>query len=283
MSKDLNTKLLPSNESDLDRKNTFSDMQRKNTFSRAFTFDGAVLRSNVTNQFEGITRTFTEVGNYIDPDAKFTNNVISDLNQIADKGNEGDIPFPPGFGRKWKFWKLILLSGILAMFTGFMCCVFLNIADEIPKQWATCDYDNDSSCGEYYTGEKWWILVSGGTGFTIGFIRWLFSYPDNLPGIFKEIQTYHVEPKWISLTFIISSMSLAGGATLGPEQAMVRYRKVVTANNNVIFARVMLEVAWPILLVNMWILVMTITRTSLCYVEWLDHLGHYFLPLCWVH
>lgn len=51
-------------------------------------------------------------------------------------------------------------------------------------------------------------------------IRWTFTYPDNLPGIFKEIQTYHVDPKWMGVTYTISALSLAGGATLGPEQAL---------------------------------------------------------------
>ncbi len=52
-------------------------------------------------------------------------------------------------------------------------------------------------------------------------IRWTFDYPDNLAGIFKEIKTYHVESKWVGVTYCISALSLAGGATLGPEQALV--------------------------------------------------------------
>ena len=50
--------------------------------------------------------------------------------------------------------------------------------------------------------------------------RYLYSYPDNLPGIFKEIGDYHVDPKYTPLTVFISAVSLAGGASLGPEQAM---------------------------------------------------------------
>jgi hypothetical protein len=221
MSNPLNVRLV--DEDGLDRKTTFTDYDRKNTFTRAFTFDGGVLKSQATNQFEGITSKTTENGgsSYVDPDAKFTKFMIADLDSFAGKGNEGDIPFPPGFGRKVKFWKLLLLSGLLAMFTGFMCCVFLNFTDEIPKQWASCDYSNDHSCGQYYNGEKWWIAVTGGAGVAVGLIRWLTAYPDNLPGIFKEIQTYHVEPKWTPITLSLSAISLAGGATLGPEQAMV--------------------------------------------------------------
>ncbi len=56
----------------------------------------------------------------------------------------------------------------------------------------------------------------------MGMIRWAFSYPETLPGIFQEILTCHVDPKWSPLTFVISAISLAGGATLGPEQGLVR-------------------------------------------------------------
>lgn len=83
-----------------------------------------------------------------------------------------------------------------------------------------CNYTNDPSCGEWYNGKKYWIAITVGTGFTIGVIRWAFSYPDNLPGIFKDINTFHVEPKWTPITYFISALSLAGGATLGPEQAL---------------------------------------------------------------
>lgn len=84
-----------------------------------------------------------------------------------------------------------------------------------------CNYDKDINCGYWYNGKKYFIAIVGGAGFTIGVIRWAFSYPDNLPGIFKDIQSFHVDPKWIPITYLISALSLGGGATLGPEQALV--------------------------------------------------------------
>jgi hypothetical protein len=63
--------------------------------------------------------------------------------------------------------------------------------------------------------------VTTGTGFAVGFIRWLLKYPENLPGFFKEVNTCHVDPTWALPTAAISAISLAGGANLGPEQAMV--------------------------------------------------------------
>ena len=99
----------------------------------------------------------------------------------------------------------------------------MNIADEVPKHYTTCDYQKDVSCGDYYSGEKYWMLITTGTGIAVGLTRWAFSYPDDLPGIFKEISDYHVHWEWSPLTLILSAMSLGGGASLGPEAALVSF------------------------------------------------------------
>ena len=91
----------------------------------------------------------------------------------------------------------------------------------MPKQYFTCDFHNDKHCGDWYTGKKWWIAVSGGAGLLVGLIRYGFSYPQSLPGLFKDIHDFHVHPTWAPLTFLISAISLCGGATLGPEQGLV--------------------------------------------------------------
>ena len=52
--------------------------------------------------------------------------------------------------------------------------------------------------------------------------RYLVKYPESIPGIFKEIEACHVNPKTAPFTVLCSAMSLAGGASLGPEQALVR-------------------------------------------------------------
>jgi len=208
----------------LNRQTTFANndepFQRRSTFSRAFTFDGAAFSKQISQPLEGLSRTMTELGHKIDPDAKFTKSVIHEYSRVAEAGNDGDIPFPPGFARSIYYWKLIFFVVLVASFMGVAAAAFLNFGDEIPKQWDNCDYVNDLSCVGWYEGQKYWIAITTGAGFCVGVIRWTFSYPDNLPGIFKEIQTYHVDPKWMGVTYCISALSLAGGATLGPEQAL---------------------------------------------------------------
>lgn len=51
-------------------------------------------------------------------------------------------------------------------------------------------------------------------------LRYFTAYPDNLPGLFKEIKDCHVDPKYSITTIALSAISLCGGANLGPEQAL---------------------------------------------------------------
>jgi hypothetical protein len=254
MKADISKKLLD-DQASFSRKSTFAvednnPISRRSTFSRAFTLDGAAIQRTITQPFEGLSRTLTEVHHRFDPDAQFTNAIIQNYTKHAESGLDGDVPLPPGFARKPAFYKMLFLIGISSSIIAIICLAFMNIIDkakisfyffslffffffflalitegvlsqQVPKTWATCDYDNDSSCGDFYTGEKWWILMTGGCGFLIGFIRWFFEFPDDLAGIFKEILNYHVDWKWSPLTFIISAISLASGASLGPEAAMV--------------------------------------------------------------
>ncbi len=57
-------------------------------------------------------------------------------------------------------------------------------------------------------------------GLAIGLLRYSTNYPSDLPGFFKEINDAHVDPSHTPVTVAISAMSLACGASLGPEQAL---------------------------------------------------------------
>ncbi|KAJ1419428.1 chloride channel, partial [Ochromonadaceae sp. CCMP2298] len=186
---------------------------RRSTFARTLTFSPAKFAP-----LGGLQRTLTEIGNKIDPDAQYTNALI-DQYQRHNEDN-GDLPLQTGFARKAKFWKLALLVTMVSSVMGLVAAAFMNVTDEIPKLWVDCDYEADYHCGDLYKGQKWWVAVSGGAGLLVGLIRYCASYPRNLPGIFKDIHDFHTDPAWAPLTFLISLISLSGGATLGPEQAL---------------------------------------------------------------
>lgn len=115
--------------SSLERQNTFAD--RKNTFSRTFTFDGAYIMEGLQAPIAGITRTLTDIGNAIDPDAKFTKAAIEDYSKVAVEGNEGDIPFPEGFCNTYPFLQVAFWTLLVAGVMGVATAGFMNFVDEV--------------------------------------------------------------------------------------------------------------------------------------------------------
>jgi hypothetical protein len=156
----------------------------------------------------------------ISPFREYVAPIVDNVNKHGRDGTEGDHPFPRGFARTKEFWKLIIVSGFMAVVLSFAAVAFTSCIDNVPPEWATCEYGVDRSCGNWYTGKLYWIPLSGGAGLIVGLMRYFFSYPDNLPGFFKEIRDCYVNPRWVCLTYIISAISIGGGATLGPEQAL---------------------------------------------------------------
>lgn len=84
----------------------------------------------------------------------------------------------------------------------------------------SCDYNNDAECAQLYQGEAYYIALLTASGIVIGTLRWLSKYPFNLPGIFKEINSCHVDPSHSPYTYILSALSLGAGIPLGPEAAL---------------------------------------------------------------
>jgi hypothetical protein len=151
--------------------------------------------------------------------------IVAHSNPIDNSPTEqiSDFPSSLPFAANLEFWKLLAIGGTIAVFMGFASAGFSNFTKEIPKQWNSCNYSQDYHCGEYYSGEKYWIFIAALTGFIVGLIRWTISYPDNLPGLFQEIITFQVDDRWAVASFFLSALSIAGGASLGPEQALVRF------------------------------------------------------------
>ena len=105
---------------------------RRSTFSRTLTFSPETYHRAVVQPLEGLQRTFTELGNRIDPDAQYTNALI-DQYQKHSEGNEGDLPLQTGFARKAKFWKVVLLLTVVASFMGLVAAGFMNCTEEVRR------------------------------------------------------------------------------------------------------------------------------------------------------
>ena len=182
---------------------------RKSTFARTWTENLAFPRA------------FTQaIGIDMDNEDAWARKLMDEYGNNLKKGVEGDIPAPAGFAGESNFWRAMFWSAIFGVVMGFVGLGFLNVADRIPKEWVDNGNFNEPEDADFYNGKISWIFITGGAGLIVGITRYLYDYPDNLAGLFKEIGDYHVDPTYTPLTVFISAVSLAGGASLGPEQAM---------------------------------------------------------------
>lgn len=143
--------------------------------------------------------------------------VIVETNKAS---NVGDSPLPLAFSSKREFWILMFWSGLLGGLMGLIDAGFLNAVDQIPKEWASCDYSTNVACGDYYSGRLWWIAVVSVAGCFVGVLEWWFEVPKDVPGIYQEIHECEGNIHWAVVIFFQSCISLSGGAALGPEQAI---------------------------------------------------------------
>jgi H+/Cl- antiporter ClcA len=69
-------------------------------------------------------------------------------------------------------------------------------------------------------GNLWWVAVTAGAGLFVGVLRRVLRVPLEIPGTVKEIKEERVEPSLVPKAVAVSLVSLVGGASLGPEQAL---------------------------------------------------------------
>lgn len=168
-----------------------------------------------------ITRNFTEGWNkaFEDEDA-WTRKLYEQSMEKQKAGVDGDMPAPEGFAHESAFWKLILISAIFGVIFGFVAIAFLLCAEKVPKEWVANSNFETYEEVTFYAGKHYYILVTGAAGLLVGILRYSLNYPASLKGLFKEIEEYHVEPTTAPSTVLLSAISLGGGASLGPEQAL---------------------------------------------------------------
>ena len=138
-----------------------------------------------------------------------------------DEHTTSDLPMPFGFAQEYRFWLMVFTSMLMGGVMGLAAVGFMNAADYVPKLWANNgDVFTKSSQCIVNAGQLHWIGITAGTGLIVGLIRYFTAFPPAVAGLFKEINDCHVDSKWSIHTFLISAISLAGGASLGPEQAL---------------------------------------------------------------
>src|SRR5262245_54652355 len=103
-----------------------------------------------------------------------------------------------------------LLLGVVGAVAGL---VFLGVVDGGNNWYGVSDPD-------WFGGEWWWVAVTAGAGVVVGVLRALTKLPEKIPGLIADIKDAHVDTRLVPGIVAVSAVSLIGGASLGPEQAL---------------------------------------------------------------
>ena len=119
----------------------------------------------------------------------------------------------PPVTQKREFWVLMGYAVVLGVFGAFAGLVFIGVI-KFGGKW----YD-DSHPG-WFGGHWWWVAVAAAAGVVVGLLRRLTRLPWEVPGLFEDLKTEHVDPGLVAGVAVVSAVSLIGGASLGPEKAL---------------------------------------------------------------
>ncbi|HEU0239646.1 MAG TPA: chloride channel protein [Micromonosporaceae bacterium] len=113
------------------------------------------------------------------------------------------------------FWTVIGYAFVLGLVLAFAGLAFLGLVKGGTRLWFTLPKNPD-----WFSGSLWWVAVTAGAGVLVGVLRRALRLPAKLPGTMKELQDERVEPSTVLKAVVVSLVSLIGGASLGPEDAL---------------------------------------------------------------
>jgi chloride channel protein, CIC family len=119
----------------------------------------------------------------------------------------------PPVTQKREFWVLMGYAVALGVFGAVAGLVFIGVI-KFGGKWYS-----DSDPG-WFGGHWWWVAVAAAAGAVVGLLRRLTRLPQEVPGLFADLQTEHVDPGLVPGIVAVSTVSLIGGASLGPEKAL---------------------------------------------------------------
>ena len=108
--------------------------------------------------------------------------------------------------------RYAILFGVVLAFVGL---AFLGLMKGGSDLWFTLPEDPG-----WFDGSLWWVAVTAGAGVIVGVLRHFFRVPLKSAGTVEEIKDQRVEPSTVPGAVAVSLVSLAGGASLGPEDAL---------------------------------------------------------------
>ncbi len=122
-------------------------------------------------------------------------------------------PAPVPVGQTREFWVLMGHALALGAFGAVAGLVFLGVTGA-GDNW----YDADDS--GWFGGQWWWVAGTAGGGVVVALLRHVTKLPARIPGRLDDIENAHVDTRLVPGIVAVSAVSLIGGASLGPEQAL---------------------------------------------------------------
>ncbi|MGZ4185485.1 MAG: chloride channel protein [Solirubrobacteraceae bacterium] len=113
------------------------------------------------------------------------------------------------------FWRLMRYAAAFGVALAFVALAFLGVVKAGTNLWFTLPTNPG-----WFDGSLWWVAVTAGAGVLVGVLRRFTGLPAKLAGTVKELQDQRVEPSTVLKAVAVSAVSLAGGASLGPEDAL---------------------------------------------------------------
>ena len=133
------------------------------------------------------------------------------------------LAFGPAFASSGKFWRSMFYSLLLGCFMGVACIGFFNGFTYVFDLWTTDEYEDGLKLCEnmsFMKGKYLWVCWTTLGGLIVGLIKLHPWMPANVDGLFREVRDLSVEPSHVPLVFLSSCVSLAAGASVGPEAAL---------------------------------------------------------------
>lgn len=116
-------------------------------------------------------------------------------------------------GRQRGFWVLIGFACVLGVLGGAFSLAFMTLLG-LGESWY--DYSSPGWMG----GHWWWVAVTAAGGLIVGLLRWLTRLPEKTPGLIADLQDGYIDPRVVPGILLVSTASLIGGASVGPEKAL---------------------------------------------------------------
>jgi H+/Cl- antiporter ClcA len=127
----------------------------------------------------------------------------------------GSGPGVVALDRSRGFWPIVGYAVVFGVVLAFAALAFLGLVKGGTRLWFTLPKNPG-----WFSGRWWWVAVTAAAGLLVGVLRRVFRLPAKLPGTMKELKDERVEPSTVLKAVAVSLVSLIGGASLGPEDAL---------------------------------------------------------------